>query len=73
MHQALPAAVHAGRIRRREASPPLAAVPPPDDHRPNRPLSPDEAKLIERYAELFPDRQLRCRQCLGLRYGEVKQ
>ncbi len=39
---------------------------------PNRPLSPEAAALIERYAELFPGRQLRCRQCLGLRYGEVK-
>ena len=39
---------------------------------PNRPLSPEAAELIHRYAELFQPRRLRCRQCLGLRYGEVK-
>ncbi len=39
---------------------------------PNRPLSPAAALLIERYAELFPNRSPRCRQCLGLRYGEFK-
>jgi len=39
---------------------------------PNRPHTPDTLRLINRYAELFPGRQLRCRQCLGLRYGEVK-
>ncbi|MEM9345626.1 MAG: hypothetical protein AAGB26_03300 [Planctomycetota bacterium] len=39
---------------------------------PNRPLSADAAKLIERYGALFEPRQLRCRQCLGLRYGELK-
>ncbi|MEM6506057.1 MAG: hypothetical protein AAF711_11485, partial [Planctomycetota bacterium] len=39
---------------------------------PNRPLSPEEAKLIERYSALFAPRRLRCRQCLGLRYGEMK-
>ncbi|MFK7789108.1 MAG: hypothetical protein AB8C95_06360 [Phycisphaeraceae bacterium] len=42
---------------------------------PNRPLSPIALQLIERYSELFAGaggRQLRCRQCLGLRYGEVK-
>ena len=44
----------------------------------NRPLSPIALQLIERYGELFEGdtnsggRQLRCRQCLGLRYGEVK-
>ena len=41
--------------------------------KPNHPLTPDEAKLIERYGALFEPRQLRCRQCLGLRYGEVKK
>lgn len=44
--------------------------------RPNRPLSPEALQLIKRYGELFDThggRQLRCRQCLGLRYGEVKQ
>ena len=39
---------------------------------PNRPHTPGTLRLINRYAELFPGRQLRCRQCLGLRYGEVK-
>ena len=39
---------------------------------PNRPLSPEASSLIERYTELFPGRRLRCRRCLGLRYGEVK-
>lgn len=43
---------------------------------PNRPLPPIAVQLIERYGELFNSsggRQLRCRQCLGLRYGEVKR
>jgi hypothetical protein len=43
--------------------------------RPTAPLSPAAAGLIERYGELFPvqgGRSLRCRSCLGLRYGEVK-
>ncbi len=44
---------------------------------PNRPLSPTALQLINRYSEFFdppdaPGRQLRCRHCLGLRYGEVK-
>lgn len=42
---------------------------------PNRPWPPAAVQLIERYAEMFDGqhgRQLRCRQCLGLRYGEVK-
>lgn len=42
---------------------------------PNRPLSPGAAQLIKRYGELFQDpasRQLRCRHCLGLRYGQAK-
>jgi hypothetical protein len=42
---------------------------------PNRPWPPVAVQLIERYGELFEGqhaRQLRCRQCLGLRYGEVK-
>ncbi|MFN3169025.1 MAG: hypothetical protein ACE37H_18415 [Phycisphaeraceae bacterium] len=40
--------------------------------RPNAPLSPTAAGLIARYGELFSGRRLRCRACLGLRYGEVK-
>jgi len=32
----------------------------------------DAQRLLKRYAELFPGRTLRCRQCLGLRYGELK-
>lgn len=40
--------------------------------KPNRPLPAEQVQLIERYGELFPGRQLRCRVCLGLRYGEVK-
>ena len=42
---------------------------------PNRPWPPAAAQLIERYGELFDPagkRSLRCRQCLSLRYGEVK-
>ncbi len=39
---------------------------------PNRPYTRPVLELLERYAELFPGRRLRCRQCLGLRYGEVK-
>ncbi|MEO0474638.1 MAG: hypothetical protein AAF085_01530 [Planctomycetota bacterium] len=39
---------------------------------PNRPLTSEVIQLIERYRELFEPRQLRCRKCLGLRYGEVK-
>lgn len=39
---------------------------------PNRPLAPEVLQLIERYGELFEPRRLRCRHCLGLRYGEVK-
>jgi hypothetical protein len=40
---------------------------------PNRPYTRPVLGLLERYAELFPGRKLRCRQCLGLRYGEVKR
>ena len=43
---------------------------------PNRPWSDAAVRLIERYSELFMGqhgRQLRCRRCLGLRYGEVKR
>jgi hypothetical protein len=42
---------------------------------PNRPWPALAVQLIERYGELFEGqhaRQLRCRDCLGLRYGEVK-
>ncbi|MBX2850912.1 MAG: hypothetical protein KTR15_04105 [Phycisphaeraceae bacterium] len=39
---------------------------------PNRPWPACALELVERYSELFESRQLRCRQCLGLRYGEVK-
>ena len=39
---------------------------------PNRPLTPEAAQLIERYGEFFAPRQLRCRHCLALRYGEIK-
>lgn len=39
---------------------------------PNRPLAKQAVALIERYGELFEPRRLRCRRCLGLRYGEVK-
>jgi hypothetical protein len=39
---------------------------------PNRPWPPDALRLIERYGELFEGRSLRCRACLGIRYGEAK-
>ncbi|MEM9345613.1 MAG: hypothetical protein AAGB26_03235 [Planctomycetota bacterium] len=39
---------------------------------PNRPLPTEVVQVLNRYGELFEPRQLRCRQCLGLRYGEAK-
>ena len=42
----------------------------------HRPISPElaqqRAALINRYGPLFRGRQLVCKNCLGLRYGEVK-
>jgi hypothetical protein len=35
-------------------------------------LRPRASHLLARYAPLFPPRQLQCRKCLGLRYGEVR-
>jgi len=35
-------------------------------------LRPQASRLLARYGVLFPPRQLRCRKCLGMRYGEVK-
>ncbi len=35
-------------------------------------LRPQASRLISRYGLLFPPRQLQCRKCLALRYGEHK-
>ncbi len=39
---------------------------------PNAPGDPQEAHLVARYSILFHPRQLKCRHCLGLRYGEAR-
>ncbi len=40
---------------------------------PNSPGTPLEAQLSQRYGLLLHPRQLKCRHCLGLRYGDVRK
>lgn len=47
---------------------PSRRTPPPQS-----PARQTAQSLINRYAPLFPPRQLRCRHCLALRYGEAKR
>ncbi|MBI1374771.1 MAG: hypothetical protein GC159_18785 [Phycisphaera sp.] len=41
-------------------------------YRPNRPGSPDELRLVQRFGPLFPPRPLLCLACLDLRYGYAR-
>ncbi|MFG0251403.1 MAG: hypothetical protein ACF8NJ_00855, partial [Phycisphaerales bacterium JB038] len=42
-------------------------------HFPNHPGTDHEALLHARYHLLFHPRQLKCRHCLGIRYGETRK